>query len=297
MVVSQSEGYFDVVVLGSANFDLVANVSELQRPGQTILATGYAEHAGGKGLNQAVACARMGARTAFIGCVGNDVMGHALREVLQQEGVNVSGLKITDTPTGRAFISVDSAGENMIVVVPGANGLVGLGYDVVVPPCSMILAQLEIPIDAITKVFKDAHARGIRTVLNPAPVADVPEGMLLLCDVVVANEDEAARLGGARTLLNNGARGVVTTLGARGAEIVTADSTTTVPPYIVSPLDTTGAGDAFIGALCAELTRGSSLEEAVCAAVIAGALATTVRGAVPSLPTRDIVTKARSALT
>ena len=284
------------MVLGSANFDLVANVVEFQQPGQTVLATGYAEYAGGKGVNQAVACARMGARTAFIGCVGDDVMGRTLREMLTLEGVDVTGLQTVDAPTGRAFISVDSSAENMIVVVPGANAMVGCGYDLSLPPCAIILSQLEISLDVVTEIFKVAHVRGIRTVLNPSPVGEVPEGLLSLCDVVVPNEDESARLGGAHTLLNKGAREVVVTLGARGAEIVTTHSMIAVPSYVVSPIDTTGAGDAFVGALCAELIRGSTLEQAVRIATIAGAMATTILGAVPSLPSREVVMNAHNLL-
>lgn len=293
-MVNGTHEYFDVVVVGSANLDMVVDVAELPRPGQTLMATGYAEHAGGKGLNQAVACARMGARTAFIGCVGDDSAGRTLTEVLRSEGVDVSGLRVSHEPTGRAFINVDASAENMIVVVPGANATVGREGNVVLPPCGMVLAQLEIPLATVTSLFVQAHSQGIRTVLNPAPATDLLSELISACDVIAPNETESDRLGGAQELLSQGAREVVVTLGALGAQVVTESSSTLIPAHVVTPIDTVGAGDAFIGAMCAELSRGSSLEDAVRVAVVAGALATTVRGAVPSLPTRDRVVEARA---
>lgn len=283
----------DVVVVGSANLDLVAQVAELPRPGQTLIATGYAEHAGGKGLNQAVACARMGATTAFIGCVGRDDAGVGLRAVLEGEGIDVTRLRAVGVPTGRAFINVDSHGENAIVVVSGANAVVGTDSPVDLPPCRVVLAQLEVPLATVEAVFSAAKRDGATTVLNPAPATTLPASLLAVCDYVVPNETESAALGGTPTLLAAGVSTVVTTLGAHGALIETATSSAPVAPFPVTPIDTVGAGDAFIGAMCAELARGSSVDEACSMGAVAGALATTVRGAVPSLPTRDAVLKAR----
>lgn len=284
---------FDVVVVGSANLDLVATVEELPRPGQTLIATGYAEHAGGKGLNQAVACARMGAKTAFVGCVGNDDAGAGLRAILEREGIDTSRLLAVDSPTGRAFINVDSHGENAIVVVSGANAEVGVAKSVEIPSCRVVLAQLEIPLSTVEIVFGAARRAGATTVLNPAPAREIPAGLLAECDVVTPNETESATLGGTRALLAAGVGTVVTTLGADGAKIETSASVTPIAPFPVTPVDTVGAGDAFIGAMCSEIARGSTLEEACALGAIAGALATTVHGAVPSLPTRDAVLKAR----
>ena len=284
---------FDVVVVGSANLDLVATVEELPRPGQTLIATGYAEHAGGKGLNQAVACARMGAKTAFVGCVGNDDAGAGLRAILEREGIDTSRLLAVDSPTGRAFINVDSHGENAIVVVSGANAEVGVARSVEIPSCRVVLAQLEIPLSTVEVVFGAARRAGATTVLNPAPAREIPAGLLAECDVVTPNETESAALGGTRALLAAGVGTVVTTLGADGAKIETSASVTPIAPFPVTPVDTVGAGDAFIGAMCSEIARGSTLEEACALGAIAGALATTVRGAVPSLPTREAVLKAR----
>ena len=161
---------FDVVVVGSANLDLVATLDHLPKPGETIVALGYAEHAGGKGVNQAVACARMGARTAFVGCVGNDDAGIFLRGVLENEGIDTTMLHVVDMPTGRAFINVDSRGENAIVVVSGANTQVGVAQKPFVLPTShVLLMQLEIPLTTVVAALTAARKSGAVTVLNPAP--------------------------------------------------------------------------------------------------------------------------------
>ena len=277
---------FDVVVVGSCNLDLVSTTTHLPSPGETLRAIAYAEHAGGKGLNQAVACARMGARTAFIGCVGNDSAGTMLRDLLNSEGIDTSQLVTVDAPTGRAFITVDASGENTIVIVAGANAHVG-ETAITVPSSKVLLAQLEIPLDVVTRVF--AKAQGAIRVLNPAPAAVIPSELLSLCDYAVPNETESAALGGSQFLLVAGVATVVTTVGERGAEISNATSMTPIAPYKVDAIDTVGAGDAFVGALCAELARGETIEHAARTASIAGALATTVHGAVPSLPTRAAV--------
>ena len=277
---------FDVVVVGSCNLDLVSTTTHLPSPGETLRAVSYAEHAGGKGLNQAVACARMGARTAFIGCVGNDSAGIMLRDLLSSEGIDTSQLVTVDAPTGRAFITVDASGENTIVIVAGANAHVGK-TTITVPSSKVLLAQLEIPLEIVTQVFSQAH--NAITVLNPAPAAQLSTELLLLCDYAVPNETESGALGGTQFLLGAGVTTVVTTLGERGAEISNATSITPIAPYKVDAIDTVGAGDAFVGALCAELARGETIEHAARTASIAGALATTVHGAVPSLPTRAAV--------
>ena len=235
----------------------------------------------------------MGAKTAFVGCVGNDDAGAGLRAILEREGIDTSRLLAVDSPTGRAFINVDSHGENAIVVVSGANAEVGVAGSVEIPSCRVVLAQLEIPLSTVEVVFGAARRAGATTVLNPAPAREIPAGLLAECDVVTPNETESATLGGTRALLAAGVGTVVTTLGADGAKIETSASVTPIAPFPVTPVDTVGAGDAFIGAMCSEIARGSTLEEACALGAIAGALATTVRGAVPSLPTRDAVLRAR----
>jgi len=280
---------FDVVVVGSANLDLVATLDHLPTPGETLIALDYAEHAGGKGLNQAVACARMGARTAFVGCVGCDDAGTFLREVLEREGIDTSLLRSVDSPTGRAFINVDQRGENEIVVVSGANALV---TPVELPKAAVVLLQLEIPLSTVVATLQAAHARGVTTVLNPAPAQTLTAELLSLVDVAVPNENEARLLGGTEHLLSLGVRDVVTTLGERGAEVANASGVAAVAPHAVKAIDTVGAGDAFTGAMCAMLASGSSVQQASRVGAVAGALATTVHGAVPSLPKRQAVESA-----
>jgi ribokinase len=277
---------FDVVVVGSCNLDLVSTTTHLPSPGETLRTVAYAEHAGGKGLNQAVACARMGARTAFIGCVGNDNAGTMLRELLNSEGIDTSQLVTVDAPTGRAFITVDASGENTIVIVAGANAHVG-DTPFTVPLSKVLLAQLEIPLEIVTQVF--SQAQNAITVLNPSPTAALSPELLSLCDYAVPNETESEALGGTQFLLGSGVNTVITTLGERGAGISNGTSMTPIAPYKVDAIDTVGAGDAFVGALCAELARGETIEHAARIASIVGALATTVHGAVPSLPTRAAV--------
>ena len=288
-----TEVAFDVVVVGSANLDLVATLDHLPKPGETIVAQSYAEHAGGKGVNQAVACARMGARTAFVGCVGNDDAGTFLRGVLENEGIDTTMLRVVDMPTGRAFINVDSRGENEIVVVSGANTQVGVAQNPLVLPTShVLLMQLEIPLATVSAALTLARKSGTLTVLNPAPYKSLTEDVLSLVDVIVPNETESAACGGTNALLKAGVATVVTTLGEKGAVINTASSETSIAPHKVVAVDTVGAGDAFIGALSAELARGATISDAASVGAVAGALATTVHGAVPSLPKQDVVRKA-----
>lgn len=289
---SGSSAPFDVLVVGSANLDLVAHLDHLPVPGETQLAIGYEEHPGGKGLNQAVACARMGARTAFAGCVGDDGAGEMLRGVLEREGIDTSLLVTVDAPTGRAFINVDRNGENEIVVVSGANALVTVPE---LPRAAVVLLQLEIPLGVVEGVLQAAKAMGATTVLNPAPAADLSAAILVNVDVLLPNETESAALGGTRALIGRGVRTIVTTLGEKGAAIETADTRVDIAPHRVTPVDTVGAGDAFTGALCSQLAMGRTLEDAARVGAVAGALATTVAGAVPSLPARDAVMAALGA--
>ena len=273
---------FDVCVVGSANLDLVASARRLPAPGETVLGSGFAEHAGGKGLNQAIAAARAGATTAFTGAVGRDAAGERLRDELVAASVNVEALARVDAPTGRALIVVDDDGENLIVVVPGANSTVAVER---LPQAHVVLVQLEIPVDAAAASLRLAKAQGATTVLNPAPASGWTGA--LEADVVVPNEHEAAELGGARAMLGRGASAVVTTLGARGTAVVTAEGEWHQPAFPADVVDTTGAGDAFCGALAARLAAGDDLPTAVRFAAAAGALATTRHGAVPAMPAGD----------
>ena len=278
---------FDVVVLGSANLDLVVRTDRHPRPGETLLGSTYAEFPGGKGLNQAVAAARSGATTAFVGAVGNDNAGTRLRSVATTNGIDTLYLRvIDDTPTGRALITVASDGDNSIVVVPGANSCVQPH----VPECRVLVAQLEIPLAIVVAAFTAARERGSITVLDPAPAAPLPAELLAATDVIVPNEHEIDLIGGEAVLNDSGVRTIVVTLGSRGARIAgDQGSAITLPAIPAHVVDTTGAGDAFCGALAARLAIGDGIRDAVRWGIAAGSLATTVEGAVPSLPTASAI--------
>lgn len=276
----------DVAVIGSVNLDLVAITARLPGPGETVLGTAYAEHAGGKGLNQAVAAARSGAAVAMIGAVGDDAAGQHLRSMAESEGIDVEALAmVSGSPTGRALIIVDANAENSIVVIPGANSLVHAG---VVPDARVVIAQLEVPIDEVIAAFRSARASGARTILNPAPAQPLPDELVELCDIIVPNEHELELIGGVDSLVDRGVGTVVTTRGAEGVTMTIRAEASSIerhqPAFPITPVDTTGAGDAFCGALAARLAAGDDLESAVRYAAAAGALATTINGAVASLP-------------
>ncbi len=285
---------FDVAVVGSVNLDLVATTPRLPRPGETVSGTGYAEHPGGKGLNQAIAASRNGARVALIAAVGDDEAGSRLRSLAAEEGIDISAVAVVDhVSTGRALITVDEHAENSIVVVAGANARTHIDE---MPEATVVIAQLEVPLTEVLAALLIARSRGAITVLNPAPAAPLPDELLGVCDIVVPNEHELALLGGVDALRSRGVPTVVTTRGAAGVEVVDAGGRAwTQPSFPVEPLDTTGAGDAFCGALAARLAAGDDLRDAVRFAAAAGALATTVAGAVPSLPDAGTVGELLSA--
>lgn len=284
-------GRFDVVVFGSANLDVVARTQRHPSPGETVLGDAFAEHPGGKGLNQAVAAARSGASVAFVGALGDDAAADVLHEVLATDSIDASHVATVAGPTGRAVIVVDEHGENSIVVVPGANSAVRAPASL--PDAAVVLAQLEVPIPEVQAVFAAARAAGATTVLNPAPAAELSAELLALSDIVVPNEHEAELLGGPEALLAHGARAVLVTRGGAGVDVITSGGLEHVPPHPVDPVDTTGAGDAFCGSLCARLAAGDDLLTAVRWAAIAGALATTTQGAVPAQPTAEAIRAAQ----
>jgi ribokinase len=269
--------------VGSANLDLVATVDRLPGPGETVPGGTYREYPGGKGLNQAVAAARAGATTTFVGAVGHDAAADVLLGVMRDDDIDTTHVSVVDAPSGRALIFVSSSAENSIVVVAGANDTVDASA---VPPARVYLAQLEVPVPAIEQAFRAARAMGATTVLNPAPVKAVPDTLLALCDILTPNEHEVELLGGVERLRGLGVRAVVVTRGADGADLYTDAGAVHVAPFPVRPVDTTGAGDCFSGVLCARLAEGDNLPAAMRFAAAAAALSTTVAGAVPSLPRR-----------
>lgn len=287
-----------VIVAGSLNMDLVAEAPSMPRAGETIMGSAFHTLPGGKGLNQAVAAARLGARVAMLGRVGEDAFGARLLEVIRAEGVDASGVRRTSAaPTGIAQIIV-SRGENSIVVVPGAN-MTMVDADVSsveFADSDVVVAQLETPIAVTERLF--ARARNATTILNAAPAAAVPDSLLALTDLLVVNETELATLSGANLRddsavadvvsaarsLRRSAMAIIVTLGRRGAALLQPDgSVQTVDGHAVTAVDSTGAGDCFVGAYAAARASARS-DSALVFANAAAALAVTRRGAAPSMP-------------
>ena len=264
-----------VGVVGSCNVDYVVRVAHLARAGETVRGADVLRLPGGKGANQAVAAARLGAAVTMIGCVGHDADAELITASLAENGVDVTGLRRSERPTGAAFISVDDAGENQIVLSPGANvDLDTSASDL--ESFDVVLAQLEAPAKAVA----EASLRARRLVLNVAPVAPVAVEVLDRCAVVVANEVEAESLDLAR--LGH----VIVTLGARGAtHLRFGREVATVAAPRVAALDTVGAGDAFCAAYAVQFAKGADAYDALTYAVVAGALATRASGAQGSLAT------------
>lgn len=285
---------FDVVVLGSLNLDLVVRAPRRPDGGETISGSDYAEYAGGKGLNQAVAAARSGSSVALVGNIGADAAGHGLRSIVRREGIDDRWLtSLDDEPTGRALITVDDAGENSIIIVAGANAR-PIAADL--PTGRVVLAQLETTVDGVIGAFRRARAAGSTTILNPAPAVVLTGPLLDLCDVLVPNEHEVDLLGG-REHVASAVEHLVITRGAAGSDHVHDGETRHVDPFEVTPVDTTGAGDAFCGALASRIAAGDIMASALQYASAAGALATTRAGAVPSQPRFDDIRRTVAAST
>jgi ribokinase len=292
---------YDLLVVGSANADLVIGVDRRPAAGETVLGSDLAVHPGGKGANQAVAAARLGARTAVIARVGDDAHGRLLGTSLRSAGVDTTGLLVGGAATGVALIVVDPSGDNSIVVSPGANARLSpadvAAAGELMARSRVVSLQLEIPRDTVAAAAAAATRAGARVVLNPSPPAPLPPEVLAVCDPLVVNEHEARLLldgapgtlgtpgDWAAGLVALGPRSVVVTLGAGGALAATAQRSVLVPSLPVTAVDTTGAGDAFTGALAWRLGRGDDLVTAVRFAVRVGAAAVTRPGAQQSYPT------------
>ena len=267
-----------VVVVGSLNIDLVTRVERHPKPGETVLGTGLERLAGGKGASQAVAAAAAGAAVVMAGCVGSDEAGSAYIARLLALGIDVAPIRVQpDCPTGHALITVDEAGENSIVVVAGANGAVGLDDLAVlesVGPGDIVLLQLEIPLEVVAAAVRRASARGARVVLNLAPYAALPPDVVALADPLVVNEHEALLLADSEALPAS----LVVTFGAAGAAW---DGDQLTGPVLEGSevIDSTGAGDAFCGALSAALVAGAGRRAALQTALAAGAEAVKHTGA------------------
>jgi ribokinase len=296
----------DVFVLGSINQDFVLKVERRPEPGETVTNAELSMHNGGKGANQAAAAALLGASVIILGRVGNDEFGESLVRALEEKGID-TGLveKAPGKATGAAFITVTPDGENAITVAPGANRSIR-PEDVeaaagAIGDARVLVAQMEVPVQSVLRAVEVASERGTRALVNLAPTFEVPRGLLERLDPLVVNEHEAAFLLGsavegvdgalsaAPKLLALGPRSAVITVGEAGAVLAGGGSAEHLPAPGVDVVDTTGAGDAFVGALAARLAHDTPLEDAVAYAVRAGAAAVTREGAQGALPTPEVV--------
>jgi ribokinase len=295
-----------IVVVGSLNMDLVTRAERIPQPGETILGGDLQTFPGGKGANQAVAARRIGAQVAMIGRVGQDAFAAPLLQALGNAGVDSSHvLQDPSAATGVAIIVVDQKGQNSIVVCSGANAHLSpqdiRSAESTIAGADALLLQLESPLETVREAAEIARDHGVRVILNPAPARPLPEALLRNVDVLVPNESEASLLTGlpvkdipqveaaAARLHEMGAEAVVVTLGERGALYLYKGESHRVPAFEVTPVDTTAAGDAFMGGFAVALAEGKPFAEAVRWGNAAGALATTKMGAQPSLPERGAV--------
>jgi ribokinase len=300
-----------VVVLGSYNADMVARVERFPQPGETLHARSFERFHGGKGSNQAVAARRAGAEVAFVGAVGNDAAGENALTLWRSEGIAASLRRSAGAATGLAMILVDDRGENEIVVVAGANAEpdAGLGEAAAETMAAgdIAVAQLETPVAATIAFFARARSRGAATLLNAAPARAVPHPLLAVTDILAVNAHEGRLIAEATadtaprqvagTLARHVGRACVLTLGAQGALLATRDGVLLHQPTArVEAVDTTGAGDACIGAFAASLAGGAALAEALADGVAAGSVACTMAGAVDSLPAARAIAAFRATL-
>ena len=292
-----------ICVVGSLNTDLTFRTARLPKPGETVRASEFHIGQGGKGANQAVMAARLGAQVTMVGRVGRDAFGDATLRHITREGIDTVYIKEdVNAPSGTAAIIVDDEARNCILVVPGANGTLTpqdvCDAESAIRSARVLLCQLEVPTESVLEAFRIARAAKVRTILNPAPAADLPGELLRLTDICVPNEPELELLAeisvrtmeeierAARRIIDRGPPTVLVTLGERGVLIVTEDASEHVPAFPMDPVDTTGAGDAFIGALAVFLAEDRILLEAVRWASAAAALSVTKLGAQASFPSR-----------
>lgn len=294
------------IVIGSLNIDLVTRVPCFPRPGETVSASDVEMIPGGKGANQAAAASRLGARVGMVGRVGQDAFGDVLLKSLGDSGVAVDHVgRDANVRTGMALITVDGAGQNAIVVVPGANAHLGTAdvdaAEAWFETARLAILQLEIPLETVEHALEVASHHHLTTILNAAPARDLPPSLLAKIDVLVVNETECTHLSGLRVrgprdareaadrLLARGPRSVVVTLGDRGALLVDGHGAVGFEAPAVTVVDTTAAGDAFVGGFAVQLLEGSGPRQALLYGICAGSLAVTKMGAQSSLPSASEV--------
>lgn len=292
-----------ILIVGSSNTDMVIRTKKFPSPGETILGGKFLMNAGGKGANQAVAAARTGGNVTFVGKIGNDIFGNQAVQQLKEEGINVDFVSIDDeNPSGVALITVDSKGENSIVVAPGSNGTLNpADFDKasdVLNESEFVLMQLEIPISTVEHIAEMAAQRHKKVVLNPAPAARLSDALLKNISIITPNESEAELLTGikvtdeqsalkaARLLHAKGIEMVIITMGAAGAFLLDGGKYEIISAPRVEPVDTTAAGDTFNGALVVALSEGKTIKESIVFANKAAAISVTRNGAQSSVPYR-----------
>jgi ribokinase len=290
-----------ILVIGSANVDMIIKVPHIPRPGETILGGDFFKVQGGKGANQAVAAARAGGNVIFAGCVGNDSLGADTLTCLKKEGIDVSFVKISpDKPTGVALINVAATGENSIAVAPGANHAVTpddiQAIEHVIAEAQIVLLQHEIPVPAIRTAIEIASVHKIPVILNPAPAFPIASDLLSKIEYLTPNEHEAAMITGpgqedetdphrlAARLIEMGCRQIIITLGEKGALYATPGRTDLIPGFPVKAVDTTAAGDTFNGYLAVAIASGKPIQEAIRLANKAASVSVTRMGAQSSIP-------------
>lgn len=292
-----------IVIVGSANTDMVISADHFPLPGETLMGTNFMTNFGGKGANQAVAAARMGGQTVFIGKVGNDNFGTSIISNLESEGINVSHLYTTQkTSTGVALITTIPSGENSIIVNAGANGQLTADdvrdSEEVIAEAGTVLMQLETPVAALTEAAKLGKKHGAFTVLNPAPASPLPHELLENIDLLIPNETEASSISGVEikdestameaisAIQGMGVKNVIITVGSKGAIAKVDGKMIMVPAFKVKAIDTTAAGDTFCGALCVALSEGKDIEAAIRFGNKASSVSVTRKGAQLSIPQR-----------
>jgi len=292
-----------ILVVGSLNMDLVVRVARHPRVGETLLGGDFQTFPGGKGANQAVAAARLGAAVSMIGCVGSDAFGAALLAAVEKDGVDTAFIRRHPAAaSGVALITVSQDGQNTIVVAAGANGQLTaqdvLSAEAAFEDAGAVVLQLEIPLPAVEAAARLGRKHGAMVLLNPAPAQPLSDGLLALVDYLIPNQTELQHLAGlsdpdqaARALLERGVRNLVVTLGEQGSRWVSPVGQKDAPAFAVRAVDTVAAGDAFVGAFAVALAEGRPVKEALRYGNAAGALAVTRAGAQPSLPTRIEVEK------